>query len=236
MGGLPEKLNRTTAYYRPLPFFLVHVESEPDYGEAPTHLKDATAAWWDSYESDKEYCDCPDTECLRPVSQLCRITHEVEREYRIEFLAYDLFDAMIAPGRGYQLKYLPVDDPSADWRPISESRLRTLHRCEKNLAESTITFDGTEVKVRVFRISTASGSENPERRGFSRGGRPPKYDWVGFHKEITRIALIEGELPDRRELHRRMAEWCADNWPEQPEDSEIRKRMDRLYRTPGILP
>ena len=67
-----------------------------------------------------------------------------------------------------------------------------------------------------------------------RGGRPPKYDWEGFLIEITRIALIEDELPARQEMHRRMVEWCVINWPEQPEDSEIRKRLQRLYETKGM--
>lgn len=237
MGCLLEKLNRTTSWRWRLPFFLIHAHGAPDFGDVPEHLKRSIEAWWDWYERDNESCDCPGTECLQPASHLCHITHEIDREDRIEFLAYDLFDAMVAPGGDYQLKYLPGDDPSSDWRLVSESRLRMLRRCDKNLPESTINLDGTKVYVRVFRARAArSDSVKPERPKTGRGGLPPKYDWEAFHIEITRIALTNGELPDRSELHRRMIEWCIKHWPEQPEDSEIRKRLARLYSTPGIVP
>jgi hypothetical protein len=55
---------------------------------------------------------------------------------------------------------------------------------------------------------------------------------------VLRKAIVDygSELPDRIEFHRYMVEWCAENWRGQPEESEIRKRIARIYNTPGILP
>ena len=168
------------------------------------------------------------------------MTKEVERQDRIETLAYDLFDAMIMPGNGYQLRYLPANDPSADWRTFSVSRLRMLNRCDKNLPQSTVKLDGSRVRVRVFRATTLEIAPSPanRQRAIGRGGRPPKYDWEGFLIEVLRKVVVDygSELPDRLELHRYMVGWCTENWLEQPEESEIRKRVARIYGTPGILP
>ena len=191
LGCLLEKLSRTTSCYWPMPLFLVYSDGSPDFGDIPEFLKYSIEAWWEWYEKDDQQYRYPDTRaCLRLPEHQRRSIKEIDRENHIEFLAYDLFDAMIAPGKGYQLKYLPAADPSADWRPFSASRLRMLNRCDKDLPRSTVTLDGSAVLVRVFRATAqaAEPASTTERRATSRGGRPPKYDWEGFHNEITRIA------------------------------------------------
>jgi hypothetical protein len=70
----------------------------------------------------------------------------------------------------------------------------------------------------------------------STGGRPTQHDWDNFWIEIVRRALVDGELPDRRTLHRDMLDHIATAWPKQPDESEIRNRLARLYNTPGIKP
>lgn len=153
------------------------------------------------------------------------------------------------PGQEFCLKYLRHSLDS-DWEPLPQAwrdklkRLGTLRnpgapgRC-LDPDRSTLEFDHETYELAIFKSPSESATQSAaiiRAINSNRGGRPPKYDWEGFHNEITRIALIEGELPDRLELHRRMIEWCAKNWGEQPEESEIRKRLARLYGTPGILP
>jgi hypothetical protein len=238
LGCLLQKLGQTTAHFWPIPFFLTDPEKSPDFGDIPDFLRLAIEAWWDWYERDDEQCRCPELQCLNPTAHRCRLTRKIEREDRIEFLAYDVFDAMIEGGKGYTLKYLPADDAGADWQPFSPARLRILNRCDKDLRQSTVKLDGSTIRVRVFRADShvAKSAAKEAMKVTGRGGRPPKYDWEAFHIEITRIALADGELPDRAELHRRMSAWCGNRWAEQPEESELRKRMSRLYGTPGIVP
>jgi hypothetical protein len=75
----------------------------------------------------------------------------------------------------------------------------------------------------------------PTMRSSHMGGRPAKFGWDDFWIEIVRIALMEGELPERDALRQRMLDWIS-HWPNQPEAGEIRKRLKRLYDTPGIIP
>lgn len=240
LGCLLQKLSRITSSYWPMPFFLTDRDGPPDFGDIPEYLKQSIEVWWDWYEEDEEQCYCPDMQCLYPSERQCRSTRMLERPDRIELLAYDLFDEMIAEGHDYRLKYLPANDPSADWQSFSSSRLRMLNRCDIDLRRSTVKLGGSNVRVRVFRTSVHKVEARPinKERKTSRGGRPPKYDWEGFLIEVLRKVVVDygSELPDRLELHRYMVEWCAENWPEQPEESEIRKRLARIYETPGILP
>jgi hypothetical protein len=78
-----------------------------------------------------------------------------------------------------------------------------------------------------FATQSSPNAKAP-RPGKASGGRPPKFAWDDFWIEIVRIAELDG-VPDRQELHRRMVEFVL-NWPEQPEESEIRKRLSKLYK------
>jgi hypothetical protein len=91
--------------------------------------------------------------------------------------------------------------------------------------------DAIQAKIESMR---STGTQLPRAR--NRGGNPGKFDWDGFYCEIIRIAAMDGIPSDRRELHKCMVDWCAENWFDQPDDSEIRKRMKRVYETPGVLP
>jgi hypothetical protein len=78
------------------------------------------------------------------------------------------------------------------------------------------------------------GLTAPTRK--NKGGRPAKFTWDLFWIEIVRIALLDGELPGQTEMQKRMLDWTAENWPEEPQESEIRKRLSKLFNTPGIVP
>jgi hypothetical protein len=169
-----------------------------------------------------------------------------ERSSRIRDVVLHLVLEKTEAGQGFCLKFLRRS-LNSDWAALPHvwrdklKRLGTLGppgaptKCIDPVA-STICYDDETFELAVFKSAPEAPPAGARSTNPNRGGRPPKYDWEGFHNEVTRVALTEGELPDRLELHRRMIEWCAKNWSEQPEGSEIRKRIARLYSTPGILP
>ncbi len=61
-------------------------------------------------------------------------------------------------------------------------------------------------------------------------GRRPKYDWDQMYAEIAVRADLDG-LPDRQaELVDAMAQWCLDNWGEEPARSGLSEKIAPIYR------
>ena len=162
----------------------------------------------------------------------------VPNEDRPEWLdAVSLLKQKTTSRGRYSLEVLDIWEPAAEPQIATDGWIETIQPSEVRFANSQILR-----KQRVFAAWVSSRESKlaaiPERskRG-NRGGRPPKYDWDGFYIEILRKVIIDygTELPDRTVLHRQLVQWCSE-WPEQPEESEIRKRLARIYDTPGILP
>lgn len=63
----------------------------------------------------------------------------------------------------------------------------------------------------------------------SKGGRPRKYDWDAFVREVVRRANTPDGLPDRSKLTNDMAQWCLNTWGDQPSDSILRDWVAKLY-------
>lgn len=64
----------------------------------------------------------------------------------------------------------------------------------------------------------------------NRGGRPPRYDWDAFDREIVRIANTVDGLPVRPALQRQMLAWCHHGWGDNtPAESVVRDRIAKLY-------
>jgi hypothetical protein len=61
------------------------------------------------------------------------------------------------------------------------------------------------------------------------GGRPPKYDWAAFDREMMRLANTPDGLPVRTTLFGHMAQWCTNIWGDAPADSKIRDRIAKRY-------
>lgn len=61
------------------------------------------------------------------------------------------------------------------------------------------------------------------------GGRPEKYDWAAFDREVVRLANTPDGLPDRARLQRHMLEWCAAHWPDEPSERAVRDRISGRY-------
>jgi hypothetical protein len=63
----------------------------------------------------------------------------------------------------------------------------------------------------------------------STGGRPAKYDWDAFTRELLRLANTPDGLPDRAATTKHMKEWCVREWGDEPSDSAIRDKITRIY-------
>lgn len=61
------------------------------------------------------------------------------------------------------------------------------------------------------------------------GGRPPRYDWDAFIREMMRLANQPDGLPDRAALTKIMVGWCMEAWGSAPADSVTRDRIARWY-------
>jgi hypothetical protein len=68
----------------------------------------------------------------------------------------------------------------------------------------------------------------PERPK-NRGGRPPKWDWAAFDREMMRLANTPDGLPERDSLTVHMLEWCMREWGDTPADSGVRARIAERY-------
>lgn len=97
----------------------------------------------------------------------------------------------------------------------------------------------SEIDVRRCELSMWIG-ENEDQAGDasdrtqtslpkSRAGRNPKYDWDAFFAEIAVRADLDN-LPDTQaELEKDMANWCLNEWGEQPSESTIRSKISPIY-------
>jgi len=74
--------------------------------------------------------------------------------------------------------------------------------------------------------------EDGQSQARNPGGRPPKYDWDAFYCEVVRIANAPDGLPEKpADLQRQMAEWFQDAYAMEPAESEIKKRVRRIYQS-----
>ncbi|MDJ0944575.1 MAG: hypothetical protein QNJ30_14010 [Kiloniellales bacterium] len=62
-------------------------------------------------------------------------------------------------------------------------------------------------------------------------GRPRKYDWDAFYREVIRIANLPDGLPaTQAELDRTMAEWFQRTYGQEPSESVLKERVRNIYR------
>jgi hypothetical protein len=72
-------------------------------------------------------------------------------------------------------------------------------------------------------------SEVPAKRSKDVGGRPPKWDWPAFDREMVRLANMPDGLPKRPILMRHMLDWSAQEWGDTPSESTMRKHIGERY-------
>ena len=72
--------------------------------------------------------------------------------------------------------------------------------------------------------------KEPQPPGSGGGGRPPKWDWDAFWVEICRIVYLDGVPSTQAEMVRKIQEWFVQQVDAVPADSEIKKRVSKLFR------
>jgi len=61
-------------------------------------------------------------------------------------------------------------------------------------------------------------------------GRPPKYDWDAFWRQVVVAALHPDGLPEvQADLVKQMLEWCTLTWDREPGESTIKDKLSPLY-------
>ena len=65
----------------------------------------------------------------------------------------------------------------------------------------------------------------------NKGGRPRKYDWDAFHREVIRLANLPDGLPETQaELERQMAAWCNLNWDGEPSEGVLKEKVRLIFQ------
>jgi hypothetical protein len=80
--------------------------------------------------------------------------------------------------------------------------------------------------------ATKSAALAPEKPSPRRAGRPPKYDWDRFFAELIVRADLDGLPATQAELVSQMANWCLENWGEQPADSVLKEKTAAIFNHP----
>src|SRR5438874_2003598 len=149
-------------------------------------------------------------------------------------------------GQEFVLKYLP-QNLNSDWAPLPRAWHDKLKRFGAfrpgaprrfNVMGSTIEYDEQQFELAIFKsdayVTQQTSPQAMRTASANKGGRPPKYDWIGAALEIGRIAALDGLPGERSKLLHRLMDWMAENWPEVPSESEVRKLISRAYETPGL--
>jgi hypothetical protein len=105
---------------------------------------------------------------------------------------------------------------------------------EMTVAEPEPAVIREKIAALTAEVEKLKASSVPEARAANKGGRPPKYDWDAFTRELIRIANLDG-LPtgrsggvDRAAIQRQMLNWCAENWLDMPAESVVRERLSKI--------
>jgi hypothetical protein len=67
----------------------------------------------------------------------------------------------------------------------------------------------------------------------SKRGPKASYDWEGCWAFMAKVAHDEGLPPTQAEMVERVRQWFIDTIDEHPSDTEIKRRVSRLYRELG---
>ena len=139
-------------------------------------------------------------------------------------------------GVGYIAPVGPKDSPviiPADKWQILKLDFETNIAAEEHLSFSgVLIFEALETaQQNSAPISNRDLVEDGQTQAKNSGGGPPKYDWDAFYCEVVRIANTPDGLPEKRaDLQRQMAEWFQDTYAMEPAESEIKKRVRRIYQ------
>jgi hypothetical protein len=157
-------------------------------------------------------------------NRLCRDIQAGLIDHRISGMPVDPLD-LIQPPDGLGAKQIEGSLFSAtvfvvDWTAIRVNWEKGTIRVRGKSANYIIDVYWPDVEKR-------SAERNSLKKGL--GGRPPKYDWLSFAREMIRLAQRPDGLPEEHdELVRHMLQWCEDEWGNSPSESTVRYYVAKL--------
>lgn len=82
--------------------------------------------------------------------------------------------------------------------------------------------------------NSISNSSSPDQNKYTGKtdhiGRTRKYNWDEFFAEIVVLADLDKLPSTQSELVAHMAEWCLENWKEQPGETWLKARTALIYK------
>ena len=83
----------------------------------------------------------------------------------------------------------------------------------------------------AFQMAVGRGITEEEPQPRRRRGRPRKYDWDEFDREVIRIANTADGLPESQaDLVRTMSDWWQTKLGDEPANSSLREKISLIYR------
>jgi hypothetical protein len=139
------------------------------------------------------------------------------------------------------LKHFPeVDWATCDWgggNSADEERLRfpleVWRRVVADFAEQRrVRLESKRRRLERLALQAPAPEPPSQPIGRNLGGRPPKWDWTAFAKEMIRLAQTPDGLGDRAAVTEHMKKWCMYKWGDEPADSVLRAKVGDLYPDP----
>lgn len=70
-----------------------------------------------------------------------------------------------------------------------------------------------------------------EKLFVKQGGRSAEYQWAEMDREVERMRKTARGLPKTKaQLVRDLEDWCQSAWGTSPDESSIKRRIDKFYR------
>jgi hypothetical protein len=125
------------------------------------------------------------------------------------------------------------DIPPADWRRVdihwARSRVSTIQS-----GGAALFLYNTAVEIDQQTLLDHFGRASEREALKNVGGRPPKWDWEEFWLELCARLHDEGPPETQAEMIERMQQWFINRRGDHPADSEIKKRVSRLWHRLGL--
>jgi len=165
-----------------------------------------------------------------------------------------LLEALVVAGanREQLVDALLAGDVKGRWR----SDDRTAHTLQPGAWRDEIDWERSRLNYRSIVIIPLNGERHPQPPNFvpveidqqtlldqfkgthqaaryKVGGRPRKWDWEEFWLELCARLYEDGLSETQAEMVKRMGQWFVNQQSDQPAESEIKKRVSRLWRRLG---
>jgi hypothetical protein len=116
-------------------------------------------------------------------------------------------------------------------------RIRTSEAASANAGSSDLLRVTTNPLPLDAGAVAGSPSQSPDDDApRNKGGRPKRDDWPLFNREAFRCVALDGGNLTAREFRKRMTEWAEENMTPPPDESTIKRYIDRNFDTSVFAP